>query len=48
VKLEDIAINTETLEAGKNFFPDLPPGMALPYTLPDYAANITANQAAGK
>ncbi len=48
VTLENIKVHTETLEAGKNFFPDLPPGMALPYTLPQYAADITANQAAGK
>lgn len=48
VTLEDISIATETLEAGKNFFPDLPPGMALPYTLPQYADQITANQAVGK
>ena len=48
VTLDDIKVSTETLEAGKNFFPDLPPGMALPYTLPQYADGISANQAAGK
>jgi hypothetical protein len=46
--LEDIKVNTEALEAGKNVFPDLPQGMALPYSLPAYRDQITPQQAAGK
>jgi ribose transport system substrate-binding protein len=48
VTLDDVKVRTETLAAGKNFFPDLSPGMALPYTRPQFADRITANQAVGK
>lgn len=35
-------------EAGKNFYPDLPPGMALPYTLPEYADQISGQPGSRK
>jgi len=48
VPLEGIKVNTEALVAGKNVFPDLPQGMALPYSLPAYRDQITPQQAVGK
>jgi ribose transport system substrate-binding protein len=36
----------ENIVLGKNAYPALPPGLALPFSLPQYA--ITANQAAGR
>ena len=38
----------ETLQKGKNFFPSLPAGLSLPYTIPEYAKLITPKAAAGK
>ena len=46
VDLSGSAVNVELIKAGKNFFPSLPAGLALPYTLPGY--KITPNQAVGK
>ena len=46
VDLSGAAVNVEMIKAGKNFFPNLPAGLALPYTLPGY--KITPNQAVGK
>ena len=37
----------QTLKSGLNFFPNLPAGLSLPYTLPQFATNITPQQAAG-
>jgi ribose transport system substrate-binding protein len=39
-------VNVQVLKSGVNFFPNLPPGLALPYTLPQY--KIAANNAVGK
>jgi hypothetical protein len=39
-------VKVEVMQAGKNFFPTLPPGLALPWTLPQYP--ISAKAAAGK
>ena len=39
-------VKVEVMKDGKNFYSKLPPGLALPWTLPQYA--ITAKQAAGK
>jgi ribose transport system substrate-binding protein len=46
VNLKGSGVNIEVMKAGKNFFPNLPAGLALPYTLPQY--KITPKQAAGK
>ena len=47
-----VTLNTplpvQTLKAGVNFFPALPAGLSLPYTLPEWAKEITPQQAAGK
>ncbi len=40
VPLDGIKVNTEALESGKNVFPDLPQGMALPYSLPEFRDQI--------
>jgi hypothetical protein len=37
----------QVLKSGVNFFPKLPAGLSLPYTLPQYAKYITPQQAAG-
>jgi len=39
-------VKVEVLKKGVNFFPNLPPGLALPYTLPQYP--IAAKDAVGK
>jgi ribose transport system substrate-binding protein len=39
-------VKVEVLKKGVNFFPNLPPGLALPYTLPQY--KIAAKDAVGK
>jgi ribose transport system substrate-binding protein len=39
-------VEVEEVKLGENAFPDLPPGLALPYTLPEY--DISAEEAAGK
>jgi len=39
-------VKVEFLKKGVNFFPNLPPGLALPYTLPQYP--IAAKDAVGK
>jgi ribose transport system substrate-binding protein len=39
-------VKIETIKLGKNAYPNLPPGLALPFTLPQY--HITARQAAGR
>ncbi len=39
-------VQIEQIELGKNAYPDLPPGLALPFTKDDY--DITPEQAAGK
>ena len=46
VNLKGAGVNVEVMKQGKNFFPSLPAGLALPYTLPQY--KITPKQAAGK
>lgn len=46
VNLSGSGVNVEIIKRGKNFFPSLPPGLALPYTLKQYP--ITPQQAAGK
>lgn len=46
VQLGGSGVDVQVLQAGKNFFPDLPPGLALPFTLDQFP--ITAQQAAGK
>jgi ribose transport system substrate-binding protein len=38
-------VSIENIVLGKNAYPTLPPGLALPFSLPQYS--ITANQAAG-
>jgi ribose transport system substrate-binding protein len=38
----------QTLKANANFFPKLPAGLSLPYSLPEFANAITPKQAAGK
>jgi len=38
----------QVLKKNVNFFPSLPAGLSLPYTLPAYKSNITPQQAAGK
>lgn len=38
----------EVLKAGVNFFPNLAPGLSVPYTLPEFASAITPQAAAGK
>lgn len=48
VPLEGIKVNTEALESGKNVFPDLPQGMALPYSLPEFRDQIKPADAVGK
>jgi ribose transport system substrate-binding protein len=37
----------QTLKSGVNYFPKLASGLSLPYTLPQYAKEITPQQAAG-
>ena len=39
-------VKVEVIKKGVNFFPKLPPGLALPYTLPQY--KIAAKDAVGK
>lgn len=39
-------VKVQVLKSGANFFPNLPPGLALPYTLPQY--KIAAPDAVGK
>jgi ribose transport system substrate-binding protein len=39
-------VKVEVLKKGVNYFPNLPPGLALPYTLPQY--KIAARDAVGK
>lgn len=39
-------VKVEVLKKGANYFPNLPPGLALPYTLPQY--KIAARDAVGK
>jgi hypothetical protein len=39
-------VTVKVMQANKNFYPSLSPGLALPWTLPQY--KITAAQAAGK
>ena len=46
VNLKGAGVKVEVMQQGKNFFPNLPAGLALPYTLPQY--KITPKQAAGK
>jgi ribose transport system substrate-binding protein len=46
VHLKGANITVEQIKLGKNAFPKLPPGLALPITLPQYP--ITPAQAAGK
>jgi ribose transport system substrate-binding protein len=46
VHLSGANIHIEQIKLGKNAFPNLPPGLALPITLPQYP--ITPKQAAGK
>ena len=46
VNLKGAGVNVAVMKQGKNFFPSLPAGLALPYTLPQY--KITPKQAAGK
>ena len=46
VKLNPGSVQVEQIQLGKNCFPQLAPGLALPYTLPQYM--ITPNQAAGR
>jgi ribose transport system substrate-binding protein len=38
----------EVLKKGANFFPNLAPGLSLPYTLPEFAKYISPKAAAGK
>jgi ribose transport system substrate-binding protein len=42
-----LATAVQTLKSGVNFFPNLSPGLSLPYTLPQFAKEITPQQAAG-
>jgi ribose transport system substrate-binding protein len=46
VALTNPGVNIARVVLGKNAFPNLPPGLALPFTLPQY--NITPVEAAGK
>lgn len=46
VKVAGSGVKVEVMKAGKNFYPALPPGLALPWTLPQYP--ISAKAAAGK
>jgi ribose transport system substrate-binding protein len=48
IPLEGIEVETAVMEAGKNYYPDLPPGMALPYALDQHMDDITPMQALGK
>jgi ribose transport system substrate-binding protein len=48
VPLEGIKVNTAALESGKNVFPNLPQGMALPYSLPEFMDQIKPEEAVGK
>jgi ribose transport system substrate-binding protein len=47
VKLVSPVVQVEQIQIGKNCFPALAPGLALPYTLPRYST-ITPQQAAGR
>jgi ribose transport system substrate-binding protein len=42
-----LVTKVEVLKEGANFFPQLPTGLSLPYTLPEYAQYITPQAAAG-
>jgi ribose transport system substrate-binding protein len=41
-------LNVEVIKKNVNFFPSLPPGLALPYSLPQYKSAITPQAAVGK
>lgn len=47
VKLQS-KVPAQVLKPNVNYFPKLAAGLSLPYTLPEYAKQITAQQAAGK
>lgn len=42
-----LVTKVEVLKEGTNYFPQLPTGLSLPYTLPEYAQYITPQAAAG-
>jgi ribose transport system substrate-binding protein len=46
VKISVPGVKVEVLKKGVNYFPNLPPGLALPFTLPQY--KIAAGDAVGK
>jgi ribose transport system substrate-binding protein len=41
-------LHVEVIKKNVNFFPSLPPGLALPYTLPQYKSQIAPKDAVGK
>src|SRR5271165_4568168 len=47
LKIGVAVTSVQVLKANVNFFPSLPSGLSLPYTLPQYAKYITPKQAAG-